>query len=65
MKAKVVIENGITSIELTPENKFEIDVIENARKFKEGYILETSVDAKYNYNNYTDHKLNIKIKQIS
>jgi hypothetical protein len=63
MKAKVIIENGETSIILTPQNDFEIDVIEKMYDRKKDFNLHTEVDAKYNYGTYSNHKILINIKE--
>ena len=39
MRTKVLIENGETTIILTPENEFEIDVIEKIHCKKEKFNL--------------------------
>jgi hypothetical protein len=63
MRAKVIIENGETSIVLTPENEFEVDVIEKIFCKKEKFNVHTSFDAQYNYGTYSKHKINISIKE--
>lgn len=65
MKAKVIIENGETTIVLTPENIFETDVLEKVYTSKGSYNLNTNVDARYNYGSYDNHKIEISIKKIS
>lgn len=64
MKAKVVIENGETTVVLTPENEFEIDVIEKIHCKKEKFNIHTSVDAQYNYGTYSKHKIDISICEV-
>lgn len=64
MRTKVLIENGETTIILTPENEFEIDVIEKIHCKKEKFNLFTSVNAEYNYGSYSKHKIEISIKEI-
>jgi hypothetical protein len=64
MKVKVVIENGETTIVLTPENEFEIDVIEKIHCKKEKFNIHTSVDASYNYGTYSKHKIDISIREV-
>lgn len=60
MKAKVIIENGITTIELTPENDFEKRVLKDAHS-NSNYEFDTKVTSNYSYgeNNY---KLNVELK---
>jgi hypothetical protein len=64
MKAKVIIENGETTIVLRPENEFETDVLEKVYKRKEAYNLNTIVEARYNYGSYDNHKIEISIKEL-
>lgn len=64
MKAKVVIENGETTVVLTPENEFEIDVIEKIHCKKEKFNIHTSVDVQYNYGTYSKHKIDINIREV-
>ena len=47
MKAKVIIENGKTQIQLTPENGFETDVINNAYEHKKNYEITSDFDRDY------------------
>lgn len=63
MKAKVIIENEETTIVLTPENEFEIDIIEKTHKKKEKFNMALSVDAQYNYGTYSNHKIVISIQK--
>jgi hypothetical protein len=65
MKAKVVIENGLTTIVLSPENKFETDVLENVHSQNERFELQTSVTSKYSYGVRQDYKLETTIRQLS
>jgi len=62
MEAKVIIENGKTRIELTPDNEFETEVIERVRdeKYK---ISTTSVHADYSFNTHSNHKITINIEK--
>jgi hypothetical protein len=64
MKAKVIIENGETSIFLTPENEFEVDIIEKLYCKKENHNLHTSANANYNFGVYSKHNIEISIKEI-
>ena len=63
MKAKVIIENGETTIILTPENEFEIDVIEKINCKKEKYNVLTTFNAQYNYGTYSKHNINLSINE--
>lgn len=63
MKVKVIIENGETEIRLMPENVFEKDVVEKVYDNKGKFNINTSVDAKYNYGSYSDHKIVISLKE--
>lgn len=64
MKAKVIIENGETTIILTPENVFDRDVLERAYSNKDKFNLHTTVDANYRYGSYENHKMVISLKNI-
>lgn len=64
MKAKVIIENGQTTIVLTPENDFECDMIENVRDSKEKHTIETNFDADYNLGCYSNFKIEMTIKKL-
>jgi len=64
MKAKVMIENSETTIVLTPENEFEIDIIEKLYCKKEKHNLYTCANAVYNYGTYSKHNIEISIKEI-
>ena len=65
MKAKVVIENGLTTIVLTPENEFEKDVIEKVDNNKAKYdmIADTSVKNAYGVPNSQEIYISLKEKQ--
>jgi hypothetical protein len=63
MKAKVIIENGQTSINLTPENKFEIDVIEKVHNNKALHSIETEISASYSYSVLSNHLIKITLKE--
>ena len=64
MKAKVIIENGETTILLTPENEFETDVIEKIYCKKESFNLLTSFNVNHSYGTYSKHNIEISIKEI-
>lgn len=64
MKAKVIIENGETTIVLTPENEFEIDVIEKVHCKKEKHNIHTQFEAQYNHGTYSKHKIELYIEEI-
>lgn len=61
MKAKVIIENGVTNIELKPENDFEIDIIEKIKSKKENFQTSVSFCANYDYGSYSKHYIDIQI----
>lgn len=63
MKAKVIIENGQTKIDLTPENDFEKDIIEKVYGQRQNYDLDADINATYNYGAYTNHNIEILIKE--
>lgn len=63
MKTKVIIENGVTQIDLTPENDFEKDVIEKLRTEPRKYNTKVDICAKekdeYGYS--SGHKILVSI----
>lgn len=63
MKAKVIIENGETTIVLTPQNEFEIDLIEKVKDKKEKHTIYTHFSADYNYGAYRNHNIELSIKE--
>ena len=63
MKAKVIIENGKTSISLTPENAFEKDVIEKAYRCGERFNIITNVHARLSYGSYDNHRIDLDITE--
>jgi hypothetical protein len=60
MKAKVIIENGETTIVLNPENEFEKDIIEKVRDRKD-INVSTFFEAEYSFGMYNKQKIQIKI----
>lgn len=63
MKAKVIIENGETTIVLTPQNEFEIDLIEKVKNKKEKHTIHTRFSADYNFGTYKNHRIELSIKE--
>lgn len=63
MKAKVIIENGETTITLTPENDFDTDLMEKLHKRKESFTICTTADADYSYGSYQKHRIELSIKE--
>ena len=63
MKAKVIIENGETTIILSPENAFEIDVIETVYCGDKKHTINTMFEAQYNYGTYSKHRIEMSIKE--
>ena len=64
MKAKVIIENGETNIVLTPENDFEVDIIEKVYNKNQNYKQECSFNTDYNYGLLKNHNIKITIKEV-
>ncbi len=65
MKAKVIIENGQTTIVLLAENEFEKDVIEKVKSDKTKYELDTMFKTDYSYSYHSNHNIEIKIKKVN
>ena len=63
MKAKVIIENGETTIILTPENEFETDIIEKMYDKKEKHTIITEACAHVSYSVYSKHRIELSIKE--
>ena len=63
MKAKVIIENGETTIVLTPENDFETDVIVKVRDKREKHEIYTSFNADYDFGSYRNQRIELTIKE--
>ena len=63
MKAKVIIENNETTIILTPQNDFERDIIEKLNNRKKEFDLFTNIDVEYQYGTFSNHKIEMNIKQ--
>jgi hypothetical protein len=61
MKAKVIIQEGITTIELTPETIFEKDVIEKAKDSPNNSIVDFSYGKESYYSENKNHKISITI----
>jgi hypothetical protein len=61
MKAKVIIQDGITTIELTPETSFEKDVIEKAKDSPNNSIVDFSYGKEPYYSENKNHKISITI----
>ena len=61
MKAKVIIENGITNIILKPENDFEIDILEKVYLSENKYEIKTTVNAKGDFGYLKEHQLEINL----
>lgn len=58
MKAKVIIENGKTTIELSPENDFEKRVLKDANTNCE---FDTKITSNYSHGE-NHYKLNVELK---
>jgi len=65
MRAKVIIENRETTIVLTPENDFEVDLIDKVRLKKEKHNINTRFDAEYIFGSYAKQKIEILIKECT
>lgn len=61
MKTKIVIYESNATIELIPENSFEIDLID--RLIDEKYVIETSVSHDYNFGVYSKQRIELSIKK--
>jgi hypothetical protein len=66
MKAKVIIENGLSTIILTPDNDFEKQVVENVYNNREKVSIESDVEVVKNTftQELQGHTINIKLKKL-
>lgn len=63
MKAKVIIENGETTIILKPENDFDKAVFETMYENKQNFNIHTDVEADYNIGYRDNFRLEMSIKK--
>ena len=64
MKSKVIIENGKTTILLTPENPFEEDIITKVYTKMDGYTTTCDINAEQqSFGDYTKQKIEITITE--
>lgn len=63
MKAKVVIEEGITHIVLTPESPFEKHMIEEARSLSSNMEMKTDFKCDYQYNTFSNHRIEMELTE--
>lgn len=63
MKAKVIIQEGKTTIELTPENDFEKDVIEKITDSRHHYDINTTVSTNFQFHEHKNHKIQLNISK--
>ena len=66
MKAKVIIENGLSTIVLTPDNDFEKQVVENVYNNRDTFNIVTDVEVVKNTftQELQGHTINIKLKKL-
>lgn len=69
MKAKVIIENGKSQIELSCENEFEKHIVDKVVGKRSGYEIKTSFNSDneygytYNNSNRKNQRINIDITE--
>jgi len=61
MKTKVIIENGKTTIILTPENEFEKDMVEIAKD--QNYKIEANIFKEDMFCDSEDHKIELLLTE--
>jgi hypothetical protein len=66
MKAKVIIENGLSTIVLTPDNDFEKQVVENIYDHKHKFEIISDVEVVKNTftQELQGHTINIKLIKL-
>lgn len=57
MKTKVIIEESLATIELTPENQFEIDILDNSDSFE----LKSYIDYDYGFVSKKNNRLIVQV----
>jgi hypothetical protein len=67
MKAKVIIQDGITQVILTPTSDFERDLIEKMYNKQKTFAIDTEVRAEYELHSYQtklkNHEIVLTIEQ--
>lgn len=63
MKAKVIIENGESRIELIPENTFEKSLVENFYSELSSNEVSTSCTREYKFGTYENYKIRITLSK--
>lgn len=61
MKTKVIIKDGHTSIVMTPENDFEVGVLDTAYESEDKYQLTANVDRETKFGVHQSHKFTINL----
>lgn len=61
MKAKITIENGRSKIELTPENEFEITMIETVCNDRTKQSISTTFEMDHTYGVDKNHRIILAI----
>lgn len=64
MKTKVIIENEVTKIVMTPENDFETDVLDRVYSKQQNYKVETNISAEYSFGELKNHTLTTTLKKL-
>jgi len=62
METSVTIKNGITEIVLTPENTFELDVIEKII-YKKYHLKESKAVSDYDWQCHKNHRIELVIEK--
>jgi len=65
MKAKVIIENGKTSVILTPENDFEIDIIEKVYNNSSKNRISTKFNLTTQWSINANHNITLNINETN
>ena len=63
MKAKVIIENGETTIILKPENNFDKGILEKLYENKQKFNIHTDVESDYHLGIRDNFRLKMNIKE--
>ena len=61
MKTEIVIKQGKAKVVLTPENEFEMDLIEKIVDSKIGYEKQTTVLTDNSYYQHRNHRIEISL----
>lgn len=63
MKAKLIVENGLAKIVLTPETTFERNMIDDLKTDSKNVQIETTFQNDYRYQSLTNQRIEILLTE--